>query len=301
MGRVLSVLLALLAALLVAPPLYFRLLYRSDWSAQRGTWAVVTGSSYGIGREVAAELASRGLHVVVNGRSVDKLEALCVELRATHKVQCRVIVQDVIKSPDWERVAKEVEGLDVSVLVNNIGGGTIAGQFKFLHEHSLAYHQQLLDFNWGSAFGWTHLLLPRMLNRGGGRIVMCSSLAYVAGFKESVYGPAKSALHGLVRVINNEYDTIRAETWIIGPVSTPTLSNVEPDGVYIVSAKAFAANAVRLFGYYEEYAPVLFHGAANVFMPMLPTSIRAYLAREGSGPIFKLVEDAHKSETKKEL
>ncbi len=187
----------------------------------------------------------------------------------------------------------------MSVLVNNIGGGTLAGQFKFLHEHSLEYHQQVLDFNWGSAFGWTHLLLPRMLNRGGGRVIMCSSLAYLAGYKESVYGASKSGLHGLVRVINNEYDSIRAETWLIGPVSTPTLSNVQPDGVYIVSAKAFAASAVNLFGFYEEYAPAIGHAVANVFLQLLPTSARVFFAREGSGPIFKLVENAHSG--KKEL
>ncbi len=296
----LTVVLAV-AAVWALPRLYFRLVHRSDWERQRGSWAVVTGSSYGIGRDVALELASRGLNVVVTGRIADKLETLCKAMRKEHKVQCRVLVQDAVTAPEWPRVAEELQGLNVSVLVNNVGGGTISGQFKLLHEHTLSYHQQVLDFNWGSAFAWTHLLLPGMLTRGGGRIIMCSSLAHLAGFKESVYGAAKSAMHGLTHTINNEYDSIRAETWLIGLVSTPALSDTQPDGLYIVSSKSFAASAVRLFGFYEIYAPAIGHAASAFFLDFLPVSLRAYFARQGSAPIFKLVEDAHRQQAKKEL
>lgn len=88
------------------------------------SWAVVTGSSYGIGRDVALELAKRGLHVVVHGRSKEKLETLCTEIRSKHKTQCKVIVQDVLVDPKWDVVAEQIKGLNISVLVNNVGGGT---------------------------------------------------------------------------------------------------------------------------------------------------------------------------------
>ena len=94
-----------------------------------GSWAVVTGSSYGIGRDVAFELASRGLHVVVHGRSKDKLESLCSELKNMHGVQCRVIVQDVVSDPKWQTIPDQIKDLDISVLVNNVGGGSPGESF----------------------------------------------------------------------------------------------------------------------------------------------------------------------------
>lgn len=74
------------------------------------------------------------------------------------------------------------------------------------------------------------------------------------------YGPSKNAIHGLTYVLNNEYDSVvRSETWLIGPVSTPAIGNMEPDGWFVVSSPSFAKRGVELFGFYEEYAPALGH------------------------------------------
>lgn len=74
------------------------------------------------------------------------------------------------------------------------------------------------------------------------------------------YGPSKNAVHGLTYVINNEYSgVVRAETWLIGPVSTPALGNAEPDGWYVVSSQHFAERGVQMFGLFEEYAPPIGH------------------------------------------
>ena len=113
----------LLVSIFVLPELYFRIFHVSSWEAYKGSWAVVTGSSYGIGRDVALELGSRGLNVVVHGRSKDKLQALCRELQEQHHVQCKVIIQDVL-DPKWDTIPSQLEGLDISTLVSNVGGGS---------------------------------------------------------------------------------------------------------------------------------------------------------------------------------
>jgi hypothetical protein len=49
--------------------IYFRTLYQASWKEYQGEWAVVTGASYGIGRETALRIASKGLNVIVTGRT----------------------------------------------------------------------------------------------------------------------------------------------------------------------------------------------------------------------------------------
>jgi short-subunit dehydrogenase len=53
------------------------------------------------------------------------------------------------------------------------------------HTFPAEYHTKILDFNFGSAVAWTHLALPSMIRRGSGRIIMCSSLAYLASLNMS--------------------------------------------------------------------------------------------------------------------
>jgi short-subunit dehydrogenase len=285
----LIVVVALSAVLL--PELYFRVFYVSSWKSFEGSWALVTGSSYGIGKDVAISLASRGLNIIVHGRSKEKLEEQCALIRRDHHRECKVIVQDVIGDPNWNAMAAEIAGLDISVLVNNVGGGSPDGVLSRFHEFSREYLQKVLDFNLGSALSWTHLVVPGMVKRGGGRVIMCSSLAYMGTYKTSVYGASKCAIHGLVYLLNNEYDSVvRAETWLIGPVSTPALNNAEPDGWFIVSSPDFARRALDLFGFYEEYAPALGHAIQHFALKLMPPSLRSRALAAASASVLDSVQ-----------
>lgn len=114
------VLLALLA--IVLEEAYFRVLYQCDWSEYKGEYALVTGSSMGIGKSFAEELASKGINVILHGRRGEVLEGIKKEIKQKHpSIDVRYIVQDVVKNPKWDEVEKSIEGLKISVLVNNVG------------------------------------------------------------------------------------------------------------------------------------------------------------------------------------
>ncbi|KAL6351592.1 hypothetical protein AAG906_040946 [Vitis piasezkii] len=81
-----------------------------------GSWALVTGSTDGIGKAMAFELASKGLSLVLVGRNPSKLKAVSNEIRERHGEQVEV------KSIEIAAFIKEgIEGTDVGVLINNVG------------------------------------------------------------------------------------------------------------------------------------------------------------------------------------
>jgi 17beta-estradiol 17-dehydrogenase / very-long-chain 3-oxoacyl-CoA reductase len=65
----------------------------------KGSWAVVTGSTDGIGKGIALELAARGFNIVLISRSIEKLNAVAQEVQAKgraagHSIHTRVIAFD---------------------------------------------------------------------------------------------------------------------------------------------------------------------------------------------------------------
>ncbi len=89
-----------------------------------GSWALVTGSTDGIGLCFAQALARRGFNVVLTGRDQAKLDARVKELQeASPKVQVKgVLVQfgDCTQPDFLQRFLQRLEGLDISLLVNNV-------------------------------------------------------------------------------------------------------------------------------------------------------------------------------------
>lgn len=126
-----------------------------------GSWAVVTGATDGIGKAMAFELAKRGLNVVLISRSKDKLIECAAELNAKYaKVEVKILDVDFsdFTAAVRTRVSSFLEGLDVGVLINNVG---VSYPFtKFFHELDDERVEQLITLNvnsttWMSRYGYT--------------------------------------------------------------------------------------------------------------------------------------------------
>ena len=65
-----------------------------DFSSRFGEWALVTGSSQGIGRAYAQELAKRGMNIVLVARNKERLDKVARDLQENYKVKTFVIVVD---------------------------------------------------------------------------------------------------------------------------------------------------------------------------------------------------------------
>ena len=103
-----------------------------------GSWAIITGSTDGIGKALAFELASKGLNLVLVGRNPSKLEATSNEIRARFGDQQVDIKNVVADFATWSgpEISKAIEGgikeLDVGVLINN--AGVSYPNARFFHE-----------------------------------------------------------------------------------------------------------------------------------------------------------------------
>jgi NAD(P)-dependent dehydrogenase (short-subunit alcohol dehydrogenase family) len=122
---------------------------------------LITGSTDGLGRRVAAELARRGAHVIVHGRNPAKVDEAVGETGAAEG-----LVADLADLAQVRRLADEAGELDT--LVNN------AGVIEFERRESADGHELTLAVNHLSHFLLTELVLPRM--REPARIVNVSSI-----------------------------------------------------------------------------------------------------------------------------
>src|SRR5580704_17886630 len=104
------------------------------------TTALVTGSSSGIGAEIARDLARRGHGLTLVARREDRLKALADELAQAHGVRTEVIAADLTDAASRGELPGEIErrGLTVDILVNNAGFSTMGPVHLSERERELA-------------------------------------------------------------------------------------------------------------------------------------------------------------------
>lgn len=144
------------------------------WKERYGPWAVVTGASSGIGREMVGQIAGRGVNVVLVARGQEALEEVAAGVSERHGVQARVCVAD-LADPGFVEVVRGVvegEGLEVGLLVNNAGFTTTGGVL----DHDVGANSEMIDVNCRAPLLLTHALAPAMRERGRGGVVLTASV-----------------------------------------------------------------------------------------------------------------------------
>lgn len=159
----------------------------------KGTYALVTGASSGIGKAFAEQLAQRGAHLVLVARSEDTLQAIAARLRQQFQIQVLVIATD-LSQPGAARAIyerTEQEGITIHLLINNAGFGKIG---QFLDYPPDVYHE-MLTLNMLAVVELCQFYLPAMLTRGDGGII---NVASIGGFLPVPYSAVYAATKAFV-------------------------------------------------------------------------------------------------------
>jgi 3-oxoacyl-[acyl-carrier protein] reductase len=190
----------------------------------RGRVAVVTGSSAGIGRAIAAELSSEGASVVLNGRAADLLEGARADLAAAGAAVAAIRAD--VGTPNGAealvRAALHHFGR-IDILVNNAGGASGPAGFLSLSDDDW---RRVLDQTLMSAVWCSRAAIPHMQRNGGGSIVMIGS---TSGHQPDVvvphYNVAKAGLISLSKTLANTFgkDGIRVNCVCPGLTRTPAI------------------------------------------------------------------------------
>jgi short-subunit dehydrogenase len=164
--------------------------------------ALVTGASSGIGADLARELARHGHDLVLTARRTEPMRTLAEELKAMG-AEGTVVAADLSKPGAAAALAAELEsrGLAVDVLVNNAGLGA-GGPF---HESDPLRVSEMLQVNVVAPTELTRALLPAMVRRGHGRVlIVASTAAFQPGPSMAVYSASKAFALSFGEAISHE-------------------------------------------------------------------------------------------------
>ncbi len=158
-----------------------------------GQTALVTGASSGIGYELAKLFAKDGYDLVLVARSRERLKAIARALQNSSGVKAYTISSDLSEPGAAARLHRSLkqEGIRVDVLVNNAGFGSY-GEFTTT---PLEPMHGMVQVNNSAVVDLTRLLLPPMVERRRGRLLIVASLAgFQPGPLMAVYYATKAFL-----------------------------------------------------------------------------------------------------------
>lgn len=163
----------------------------------------ITGASSGIGAALAAQFAREGARLVLSSRRPDALER--VRQQCARPDEHLIAPLDLARGETFPEVVGAVlaQRPGIDLLVNN---GGISQRSRAI-DASPATERALMEVDYFGQIALTKAVLPSMLARRAGRLVVISSvMGYVGTPGRSSYAAAKHALHGY-------FDSLRAELW----------------------------------------------------------------------------------------
>jgi short-subunit dehydrogenase len=168
-----------------------------------GKTALVAGASSGIGAALALELARRGAAGVLGARRGGGLAGVADAIRGAGRPGPVVLETDLTDAAQVARlmdsVRRQCAGLDVLIYCAGVG------QMLPLLDTSLEQVRRILEVNLVGAIDCIQQAVPLLRQRGGGRIVLVSSVAGLRGMPGgAVYSASKAALEGLADALRVE-------------------------------------------------------------------------------------------------
>uniref|UniRef100_A0A3P8TEZ3 Dehydrogenase/reductase SDR family member 7B n=1 Tax=Amphiprion percula TaxID=161767 RepID=A0A3P8TEZ3_AMPPE len=188
----------------------------------QGAVVVITGASSGLGKECARVFHAAGARLVLCGRDASRLQQVVQELTASstdtqqQTYTPSTVIFDLADADTVDRAAEEILKCygQVDVLINNAG---ISYRGNILETH-ISVQRDVMETNYFGTVALTQALLPSMVRRRSGHIVVISSVqGKIAIPYRSAYAASKHATQAYFDCLRAEIERYQIPVTVISP------------------------------------------------------------------------------------
>lgn len=216
-----------------------------------GKWAVITGATDGVGKAYAEALAKKGIDIVLISRSVEKLEKVAAELQQKYNVETKIIESDFSEGDKiYSNIEKELYGLDIGVLVNNVGLSYPYPDYFLELKGKEKIYYDIVQCNIVSVLAMCQIVMPCMAEKKRGVVINISSAtALFPSPLLAVYGASKMFVAKLSEDLTEEYRKkgVIVQCILPGYVATK-MSKIRKPTLFSPSPTTFVDSALKTIG-----------------------------------------------------
>jgi uncharacterized protein len=251
-------------------------------------WALITGSSMGIGYELAKVFAANKFNLVLVARNEARLKQVADDLRARHGIETKILAKDLSLASAPQEIFDVLRDTPISVLVNNAGFGW-RGPFA---ECDLQHEAlEMMHVNMDSLVALTRLFVPPMLSRQNGRILnVASTAAFQPGPFANIYFATKAFVLSFSHALAEELEGTGVTVTALCPGSTRTefferakMQNFRRDGLMMDAGVVAQSGYHGLMRGKRVVIPGALNKATAILANFMPTRVTTRIVRKING------------------
>jgi 3-oxoacyl-[acyl-carrier protein] reductase len=214
--------------------------------------AIITGGARGIGGAIATAFAAEGADVVIADRLGEDVAAPVIESVAAAGRRAVHVTTDVSDETSVRNMVDRAYGEfdEIDILVNDAG---VFGQY-FFQDLTVEEWDRVIGVNLRGVFLCTRMVLPRMLDRGKGKVInVASQLGQIGGVEMVHYSASKAGVIGFTKALAREVSTKGIHVNAIAP--GPILTDMMAEETEEWANRKLAELPMGRFGEAHEVAP----------------------------------------------
>ncbi|URT71962.1 SDR family NAD(P)-dependent oxidoreductase [Cytobacillus firmus] len=180
---------------------------------------IITGAGSGLGKELALLFAGQGFHIILTGRTLDKLQSVEQEIHeAGGSAQSYTV--DITQTKEISKLITQLQNHELYGLINNAG----VGHFGPVHSLAAQDIQEMFETNTLGTIFMTQAVLSLLKEKNEGLLMNIISTAGLKGkVNESVYVASKFAVRGFTESLQKELENtnIKVKAVYMGGMDTP--------------------------------------------------------------------------------
>ncbi|WEW59560.1 17-beta-hydroxysteid dehydrogenasero [Emydomyces testavorans] len=217
----------------------------------KGSWALVTGGSDGIGKEFALQIARKGYNIILVSRSASKLSAVASEITSANpSILTKTVSIDFSQATDedYEYLKDTIADLDISILINNVGlSHNMPVPFVQTPEQEI---HDIIAINCLATLRVTQFVAPGMMQRKRGLILTMGSFGGLLPTPLlATYSGSKAFLQHWSTALASELEPYNVHVQLVlSYLVTSAMSKIRKPSMTIPNPKSFVQSTLAHLG-----------------------------------------------------